>query len=303
MDDEIWSRGGSFSAAFLFGEGVGGDLEALQFTLAELRQVALDTIPEDCRVALHAAVLGVLEEDLQASMAVSPPAQVDALAEPDSPTAASAASAASAAATFILPHRQFSIISVLSEGAAPSEDASVRDGSLRGGGSAARMLSLGGAVLPWSTLHRALGGSLPLLRASSFTCGQPALAPTASDAYAAGPRAPPVYSIALHKASSTTALDRPMKRTTFRSRCARQQRRWLRRTLHGGAAYTRALSFRPSWALLGTHASAAGEHVKAAAYYLASAKHSSLDSCLRYGLVRPAPSPTTPPNHPKKPRC
>ena len=42
----------------------------------------------------------------------------------------------------------------------------------------------------------------------------------------------------------------------------------------------------PSYALLGYHARQAGEHIKAAAYYLASAKHSSLDLCLRSGMVR-----------------
>ena len=41
----------------------------------------------------------------------------------------------------------------------------------------------------------------------------------------------------------------------------------------------------PSYALLGHHARQAGEHIKAAAYYLASAKHSSLDLCLRNGMV------------------
>ena len=42
----------------------------------------------------------------------------------------------------------------------------------------------------------------------------------------------------------------------------------------------------PSYALLGHHARLAGEPIKAAAYYLASAKQSTLDLCLRHGLVR-----------------
>ena len=41
----------------------------------------------------------------------------------------------------------------------------------------------------------------------------------------------------------------------------------------------------PSYALLGHHARQAGEHIKAAAYYLASAKHSSLDACLQHGIL------------------
>ena len=41
----------------------------------------------------------------------------------------------------------------------------------------------------------------------------------------------------------------------------------------------------PSYALLGYHARQAGDHIKAAASYLASAKHSSLDMCLRHGMV------------------
>ena len=43
----------------------------------------------------------------------------------------------------------------------------------------------------------------------------------------------------------------------------------------------------PSYALLAHHARAAGLHLKAAAYYLASAKQSSLDLCIRNGLVGP----------------
>ena len=44
-------------------------------------------------------------------------------------------------------------------------------------------------------------------------------------------------------------------------------------------------SLPPSYALLGHHARQAGQHIKAAAYYLASAKHSSLDLCLSNGMV------------------
>ena len=55
----------------------------------------------------------------------------------------------------------------------------------------------------------------------------------------------------------------------------------------GGSPLGRAsgASLPPSYALLGHHARQAGQHIKAAAYYLASAKHSSLDLCLSNGMV------------------
>ena len=57
------------------------------------------------------------------------------------------------------------------------------------------------------------------------------------------------------------------------------RRRWM--------ATLRARVLPPSYALLAHHARAAGQHIRAAAYYLASAKQSSLDLCLRNGMVSP----------------
>ena len=62
VDEEIWGRKGSPSAATLNAtSGRIWESDELHFTHATLHRVALDSIPESHRTALHAAVLRALE--------------------------------------------------------------------------------------------------------------------------------------------------------------------------------------------------------------------------------------------------
>ena len=201
-DEEIWvcrERRTSF-------EPTGASSEVGHFTHATMRQNVLESLPDDRRVALHAAVLKALEEELQA---------------------------------------------------AGSNEASA------------------------SHRHHHHHGEHPhrlptRQRSKSVILVAPILAVTRSTSICSADSSGVVGNFAIPAPELLSAS----VGGSFNSRNSRERDR-----LSGERAHVSSIP-PPSYATLGYHAREAGEHIKAAAYYLASAKHSSLDICLRNGLLQ-----------------